>query len=104
ERGGGDAVKDLILPIPNAAIGCLLGVPREDFPLWAQWSDDVVYSDYPARNRTARGEVLAASFPEFSGYIDRQIAERRGAVSPPEDFVTRLIQTEIDGRRLEDVE
>jgi cytochrome P450 len=104
ERGRGDAVRDLILPIPNAAIGFLLGVPREDFPLWAQWSDDVVYSEYPARNRTARGEGLAGAFPEFAAYIDRQIAERRRASSPPEDFVTRLIQTEVDGRRLEDVE
>jgi cytochrome P450 len=104
ERGGGDAVRDLILPIPNAAIGFLLGVPREDFPLWAQWSDDVVYSDYPSRNRTARGEGLSGAFPEFAGYIDRQIAERRDSASPPEDFVTRLIQTEVDGRRLEDVE
>jgi cytochrome P450 len=104
ERGSGDAVRDLILPIPNAAIGFLLGVPRDDFPLWAQWSDDVVYSEYPARNRTARGEGLSGAFPEFSAYIDRQIAERRRASSPPEDFVTRLIQTEVDGRRLEDVE
>ena len=104
ERGGGNAVRDLILPIPNAAIGFLLGVPPGDFALWAQWSDDVVYSEYPARNRTARGVGLAGAFPEFSAYIDRQIAERRSALSPPEDFVTRLIQTEVDGRRLEDVE
>ena len=104
ERGRGDAVKDLILPIPNAAIGFLLGVPPGDFHLWAQWSDDVVYSEYPLRNRTARGEGLGGAFPEFSAYIDRQIAERRRALSPPEDFVTRLVQTEVDGRRLEDVE
>jgi hypothetical protein len=104
ERGGGDAVRDLILPIPNAAIGFLLGVPREDFPLWAQWSDDVVYSDYPARNRTERGTGLGGAFPEFSAYIDRQIAQRRTAADPPDDFVTRLIQTEVEGRRLGDVE
>jgi cytochrome P450 len=104
ERGSGDAVKDVILPIPNAAIGFLLGVPPGDFQLWAQWSDDVVYSDYPSKNRTARGEGLGGAFPEFSAYIDRQIAERRGALSPPEDFITRLIQTEVDGKRLEDVE
>jgi cytochrome P450 len=103
-RGGGDAVRELILPIPNAAIGFLLGVPREDFALWAKWSDDVVYSEYPSRNRTARGEGLGGAFPEFSGYIDRQIAQRRAAPSPPEDFITRLIQTEVDGRRLQDVE
>jgi len=103
-RGGGDAVRELILPIPNAAIGFLLGVPPEDFALWAKWSDDVVYSDYPSQNRTPRGEGLAGAFPEFSGYIDRQIAERRASPNPPEDFITRLIQTEVDGRRLEDVE
>jgi cytochrome P450 len=103
-----ELVRQFILPIPNSAIGVLLGVPREDHPLWAAWSDEVVQGDYPRRNRNARGEGLAGAHPEFAAYIDAQIAERRAAALPPglgpPDFITRLLRTEIDGYRMGDVE
>ena len=104
-RGHGELVSELILPIPNSAIAFLLGVPPSDFELWARWSDEVVLSDYPARNRTERGEGLAGAFPEFAAYVDAQIEERRRLDAPPEqDFIARLVRTEVDGRRLGDVE
>ena len=42
--------------------------------------------------------------PEFVAYLDRMIAERRAASHPPDDFVTRLLGTEVDGQRLTDLE
>ena len=103
-NGGGELVAELITPIPTAVIAHLLGVPPGDWPLWAHWSDEVVQGDYPAKNRTARGEGLAGGHPEFAEYIDREIARRRAAADPPDDFMTRLLRTEVDGARLSDVE
>ena len=60
--------------------------------------------DYPAKNRTDRGEGLAGGHPEFAAYIDREIARRRSAADPPDDFMTRLLRTEVEGVRLTDVE
>jgi cytochrome P450 len=102
--GGCDLVADLVMPIPTSVIAHLLGVPRADWPLWARWSDEVVRGDYPTKNRTARGEGLAGGHPEFARYIDDLIAERKRLASPPPDFITRLLGTEVEGERLTDVE
>ena len=102
--GGGELVADLITPIPTSIIAHLLGAPPEDWALWARWSDEVVGGDYPTQNRTERGEGLAGGHPEFAAYIDAMIDQRRGSDDPPPDFVTRLLQTRVEGVELSDVE
>jgi cytochrome P450 len=97
-----DLVADYVMPVPNNVIAHLLGAPPEDFRRWAQWSDDVVQGTYPTKNRNERGEGLAGAHPEFVAYVDALIVERR--VRPTDDFITRLVSTEVDGRRLTDIE
>jgi len=97
-----DLVAEYVMPVPNNVIAHLLGAPPEDFRRWAQWSDDVVQGTYPTKNRNERGEGLAGAHPEFVEYVDALIAERR--VRPTDDFITRLVSTEVDGRRLTDIE
>jgi cytochrome P450 len=103
-KGPHELVASLITPIPTSVIAHLLGAPPRDWALWAAWSDEVVGGDYPTLNRTSRGEGLAGGHPEFARYIDDMIAERRALADPPPDFITRLLQTEVDGLRLTDVE
>jgi cytochrome P450 len=103
-KGGGELMDELVMPLPTSVIATLLGVPTRDFHLWGQWSGEVVQGDYPTRNRNERGEGFAGAHPEFATYVDAQIAERRGAADPPDDFVTRLIRTEVDGESLSDTE
>jgi len=103
-RGGGELMHELVMPIPTSVIAKLMGVPTKDFHLWGQWSGDVVQGDYPTKNRTERGEGLAGAHPEFTQYVDDLIASRRDAADPPQDFVTRLLETEVDGQRLTAVE
>jgi hypothetical protein len=97
-----DLVADYVMPVPNNVIAHLLGAPPEDFRRWAQWSDDVVQGTYPTKNRNERGEGLAGAHPEFVAYVDALIADRR--IRPTDDFITRLVSTEVDGRRLTDIE
>lgn len=99
-----DLVKDLVVPIPASVIAHLLGAPPEDFQKWADWSDEVVQGDYPRFNRNDRGEGLGGAHPEFAAYIDEMIATRRASDDPPDDFVTRLLGTEVDGNRLTMIE
>ena len=104
---GGDfveLVKEVVMPVPTSVIAVLLGAPVEDYALWGSWSDEVVQGDYPRFNRNERGEGLAGAHPEFTAYVDAMIAARRADPDPPMDFTTRLLQTEIDGVRLSDVE
>ena len=97
-----DLVTEYVMPVPNNVIAHLLGAPREDFHLWAAWSDEVVQGTWPALNRNERGEGLPGAHPEFSDYVDALIAARRD--TPRDDFITRLLQAEVDGRHLTDVE
>ena len=97
-----DLVQDYIMPIPTSVIANLLGAPRDDFHLWAEWSDEVVQGTYPTQYRNERGEGLVGAHPEFTAYVDHQIALRRA--EPRDDFITVLLESEVDGRRLTDVE
>ncbi|MCU1381009.1 MAG: hypothetical protein JWN29_3992 [Acidimicrobiales bacterium] len=97
-----DLVQEYVMPVPNNVIAHLLGAPTEDFRLWAAWSDEVVQGTWPATNRNERGVGLPGAHPEFTAYIDALVAARRA--EPRDDFISRLLQTEIDGRALTDVE
>lgn len=97
-----DLVHEYVMPVPNNVIAHLLGAPPEDFHSWAVWSDEVVQGTWPATNRNERGVGLPGAHPEFAAYVDALIAERRA--DPRDDFVTRLLQSQIDGRVLTDVE
>jgi len=106
-RGGGDLVAEYVTPIPATVIAHLLGADPADYGHFAEWSDQVVQSTYATKNRREDGEDgegLAGAAPGLTEYLDRMIAERRAATSPPEDFVTRLINTEVDGQCLTDLE
>jgi pulcherriminic acid synthase len=106
-QGAGELVAEYVTPIPASVIAHLLGADPADHHRFADWSDLVVQSTYATKNRRENGqdgEGLAGTAPEFIEYIDTMIATRRAASDPPDDFVTRLIHTEVDGRRLTDLE
>lgn len=106
-QGGGDLVSEYVTPIPASVIAHLLGADPADHHRFAEWSDLVVQSTYATKNRREdgeEGEGLAGTAPELTDYIDTMITSRRAASDPPDDFVTRLIHTEVDGRRLSDLE
>jgi cytochrome P450 len=97
-----DLVETYIMAIPNSVIAHLLGAKPEDYPRWAAWSDEVVLGTYPTQYRNERGAGLAGAHPEFTEYVDALVADRRE--NPREDFISRLLSREVDGRRLTDVE
>ena len=106
-RGGGDLVAEYVTPVPATVIAHLLGVDPTDHARFAEWSDVVVQSAYATQNRRedgVEGEGLAGVAPDFVDYLDEMIAERKTSADPPDDFVTRLLNTEVDGVRLTDLE
>jgi cytochrome P450 len=68
------------------------------------WSDEVVEGTYPTKYRNDRGEGLAGAHPEFASYVDQLIEDRKRSDDRPDDLVTRLMYTEVDGKRLSDLE
>lgn len=106
-RGSGELIAEYVTPIPATVIAHLLGADPADHPRFAEWSDAVVQSTYATKNRRedgVEGEGLAGVAPEFTAHLDAMIAERTASPNPPDDFVTRLLNTEVDGERLTDLE
>jgi cytochrome P450 len=100
--GTADLVAAFTVPLPNRVTVFLLGLPPEDADRLAAWAKELMESDFPRTNRTARGEGFAGAFPEFAGYIDDQLDRRIGADpdAADADVITKLGALEVDGARL----
>ncbi len=103
-RGSMDAISDFAGAIPVEVIGDLLAVPTADRGPLRGWSLAIlgalepVLSDREAR----RGE---RALNEFHAYLAGLIADRRQHPGDPErDVLTRLIQSEEGGTRLNEQE
>ncbi|MBV9412973.1 MAG: cytochrome P450 [Acidimicrobiia bacterium] len=97
--GQADLVPSFTGPLPIASTMHVLGFPEEDAPRAMAWAKDLIESGFPATHRNREGvEGFADGFPEFAGYIDSRIDERR--TNPQDDVTTRLIELEVDGEQL----
>jgi hypothetical protein len=103
-QGGGDLIEDFASAIPVEIIGNLLGVPHQDRGPLRAWSlailgalEPVVTPDQHALGNQSVSEMLV--------YLRALVAHRRQHPGDPEhDVLTRLIQGEVDGEKLSEVE
>jgi cytochrome P450 len=102
--GRADLVPAFTVPLPNRVTVHLLGFPAQDADTIASWAGTLMVSEFPRTNRTERGEGFAGAFPEFARYIDRKVEHRAHEIERgrdvPDDVLTRLLQLEVDGERL----
>jgi cytochrome P450 len=102
--GRADLVPAFSVPLPNRVTVHLLGFPAEDADKIATWAGELMVSEFPRTNRTERGEGFAGAFPDFAGYIDEKVDHRTREIERgkdvPDDVLTRLVQLEVDGERL----
>jgi cytochrome P450 len=98
DSGRGDLGERYIAPIPAAGIGYLLGLPDEHQPRFIAWAHGLfggsVLGDAESARRSRR------AMREISAYLDAEIAARLSSDDPPDDFITRLVNTEVAGTRL----
>ena len=98
-----DMVPAFTTPLPNDATVHLLGFPMEDAPRIASWSKEVMESEWPAMNRTERGEGMEGAFPEYTAYVDSFNAQLRkdvAAGSAGDGLLARLVAAEVGGVQL----
>jgi cytochrome P450 len=105
ERGEMDLAADFSIPLPMMVIAEMLGVPVADRPRFQRWSDIILNMSYTVAG--SEGAVQAAqefhaSTAEVNDYLTGVLAERRAA--PRDDLLTRLLQAEMDGERLSQVD
>jgi cytochrome P450 len=100
---GGDLMAELCTRLPVAVSAEALGIPVDQHDAVARWCQELLHSTWPETNATERGVGLGGAFPEFAEIIDAQIRMRREAADPPDDLLTRMVTTEVEGDRLSDL-
>jgi cytochrome P450 len=100
DRNRFDLVADVARPIPARVIGSILGTPPEDDPTLVHWTNVfTAFEDPEIREQWTDTEAI---FNEIIEYVNGQIADRRS--SPGDDLLTALMNAEVDGEKLNEVE
>jgi len=103
-QGGGDLIEDFASAIPVEIIGNLLGVPHEDRGPLRAWSLAILGALEPVVT-PAQHALGNQSVSEMLVYLRTLVAHRRLHPGDPDhDVLTRLIQGEVDGEKLSEVE
>lgn len=96
-KDGGNFVDDVAMSLPLQAIADLIGVPEADRGKLFHWTNCIMNTDDPDFD----SDPTVAN-AELMGYAHNMAEERRRC--PADDIVTRLIQADVDGESMDDVE
>jgi cytochrome P450 len=95
-RGGGDVMAEFANPMSLGALARFMNLPEEDEARWFDWVERM-FANALIDPDDQRDAVRAAE-----AYLDDLVAERRA--EPHEDFIGMLVEAEVDGHRLSDLE
>jgi cytochrome P450 len=102
-KGSMEAIADLAYPLPVAVICEMLGVPKEDQPVFGGWSEELAKSLDPGIGQpddVIQRRVKAVE--DSRAYFRRLAAERRK--NPGADLLSALIAAEDEGDKLSEGE
>jgi cytochrome P450 len=103
DRGRGDLVADLGMPVPLTIMCWMLGTPVEDIEKFRTWVLPMAEAVAYVGGRQANDTVINAykSYGEYFGaHIRKRMEELDGGGEVPDDLLTRLLTVERDGNRL----
>jgi cholest-4-en-3-one 26-monooxygenase len=99
-RGRCDFVTEIAAELPLQVIAELLGIPQDDRHQVFEWSNTMVGSQDPEWRGTAEDAQAAAM--SMYAYANGLVEQRKD--SPREDLVSVLMQAEVDGEQLTEME
>ena len=111
-----DVVADLSYPLPVKMIADVIGVDSKDFAYFKERSDSMVtnlgrlpYPEVGAENEheherrdDPHGDPADEEIKPLPFYFLGEIEDRR--INPRDDLITRLVEAEVDGEQLNDIE
>ena len=98
EQGSADFVEDIAAELPLQAIAEIMGVPQEDRRKLFEWSNRMVGAADPEYMAEDTGDA----FVELFTYVNELAGVRR--TDPHDDIVTKLLNAEIEGEHLSELE
>lgn len=99
-KGDVDFVVDIAAELPLEVIAELIGVPHDDRHKIFDWSNRMVGSEDP--EYIVSDEEVSAAQVEMFMYA-QQLADKHRD-SPQDDIITRLLESEVDGDHLSDMD
>jgi cholest-4-en-3-one 26-monooxygenase len=101
EKGSCDFVTEVAAELPLQVIAEIMGVPHEDRHMVFDWSNRMIGAEDPEYQAKEREAAFAASM-ELYAYANSLAADRRA--HPGDDIISVLLQSEVDGERLSELE
>ncbi len=101
DEGECDFVEKVAAPLPIAVIAWLLGVPRSDWRLLFDWTNQTIGAgdpEYQVEGKTAQETAQGAMIAIFS-YFTELVEEKKK--NPADDLVTLFANAEINGKKLD---
>ena len=95
-NGGGDVMAEFAHPMSLGSLARFMNLPEEDEERWFDWVERMFSS--ALRDKADQAEAVR----DAEAYIDARIEERKA--EPRDDFLGMLLEAEVDGHRLSDVE
>jgi len=94
-------MEEFTSPIVSTTIAQMVGIPTEDHVLFRNWSKALMSLTDPAQTKNGVKEVVENT-RVIRDYLHAHVRSRRK--NPTDDLTSRLVQSELDGERLEDAE
>ena len=101
ERGEAEFVEEIAAQVPVQMICEMIGLEKELWPRMFEISNQLIGSRDDPDYQLEEGEDSAAAM-EIYALCDAVAADRR--VNPREDIMTALVNAEVDGERLDDLD
>jgi cytochrome P450 len=101
-RGSCDFHEELATPLPCGIFLPLMGLPREDLPLFLKWRDQMVRPDVAPGDFGGAERIRREAAAEISDYFRVAIAQRRE--DPNDGLLSQIVQWKIDGEPLSERE
>lgn len=93
-----DVVTDIARPYPTPIMCALLGAPKEDWQLFADWTEEIFKALNFQPDVTFDECAIMRAWNELDAYVDDMVAARRDNLT--DDLLSELIRAESDGERL----
>jgi len=100
DAGEFDFVERIAAPLPIAVISWMLGVPKYDWQLLFQWTNEIIGKEDEEFRRPGEtpAQTLLRARSELHAYLGDLVAARRR--EPRDDMISHLIASEIEGSPL----
>ena len=98
DAGRCDVVTDISYQYPTPIICALLGAPRKDWQLFADWTEEIFKALNFQPDVTFDEAAIMRAWGELDAYVDDMVAARRDHLT--DDLLSELIRAESDGERL----